>query len=125
MYIGELARRTGVTRKAIRHYEALGILPEPKRKGTYRVYEQTDEKLLCIITEAQKLGFSLREIRDISAAQLRSSTLPVEKVLQMLESKRVKLRSVISDARRLDGELVEMINRMSTVNENTEAKNTP
>ncbi|GAA6189139.1 MerR family transcriptional regulator [Litorivita sp. NS0012-18] len=115
MYIGELARRTGVTRKAIRHYEALGILPEPQRKGSYRVYEQDDETLLCIITQAQKLGFSLREIREISTQQHRKGVLPVETVMQMIARKRAELRERIADAKRLDRELTETCDRLASV----------
>ncbi|WP_375175823.1 MerR family transcriptional regulator [Pseudooceanicola sp.] len=122
MYIGELARRTGVTRKAIRHYESLGILPEPKRKGSYRVYDQDDEKLLCVITEAQKLGFSLREIREISTTQNCSRMLPVDKVLQMIESKRAELRTAIADAQRLDRDLAALTDRLGSMHETTDAE---
>ena len=38
MYIGEFARLAGTTPKAIRLYEQLGLLPEPRRRGKYRVY---------------------------------------------------------------------------------------
>jgi MerR family copper efflux transcriptional regulator len=36
MYIGQLAKVTNSTPKAIRHYEKLGLLPEPLRQGSYR-----------------------------------------------------------------------------------------
>ena len=39
MYIGKLALVTGVTQKAIRHYENLGLIPAPERKGKYRFYK--------------------------------------------------------------------------------------
>ncbi|WP_323992870.1 MerR family DNA-binding transcriptional regulator [Aeromonas dhakensis] len=38
MYIGEFARLAGSTPKAVRLYEQLGLLPEPRRRGSYRVY---------------------------------------------------------------------------------------
>src|SRR5690554_5382293 len=38
MYIGKLAEMTGATRKAIRLYESLGLIPVPSRNGNYRVY---------------------------------------------------------------------------------------
>lgn len=38
MYIGEAARVSGVTIKAIRHYEAQGLLPGIHRSGSYRQF---------------------------------------------------------------------------------------
>lgn len=42
MYIGEFARLAGTTPKAVRLYEQLGLLPEPRRRGKYRVYRAED-----------------------------------------------------------------------------------
>ena len=39
MFIQELSKLTGVTAKAIRYYESLGLMPLPRRAGNnYRVY---------------------------------------------------------------------------------------
>ncbi|MFQ2165507.1 MerR family DNA-binding transcriptional regulator [Aeromonas hydrophila] len=38
MYIGEFARLAGSTPKAVRLYEQLGLLPEPRRRDKYRAY---------------------------------------------------------------------------------------
>ena len=38
MYIGKAAQLSGTTIKAIRHYEAIGLMPAPARRGGYRVY---------------------------------------------------------------------------------------
>lgn len=38
MFIGEVAARSGATIKAIRHYEAIGLLPKVKRSGRYLIY---------------------------------------------------------------------------------------
>ena len=37
MFIGKAAQLSGTTIKAIRHYEAFGLLPPPQREGRYRV----------------------------------------------------------------------------------------
>lgn len=63
MYIGELARRTGTTPKALRHYESLGILPAPKRRGRYRYYSAEHQQYVDFIQAAKALGMTLREIR--------------------------------------------------------------
>jgi MerR family copper efflux transcriptional regulator len=64
MRIGELSRRTGVSTSRIRFYERHDVLPKPIRDGNgYRKYPDTALKILELIDNAQRLGFSLSEIR--------------------------------------------------------------
>jgi len=50
----------------VRYYERLGLLPHPQRtESGYRVYEHTTEERLRFIRQAQGLGFSLAEIKEI------------------------------------------------------------
>ncbi|KJK02686.1 MerR family transcriptional regulator [Pseudomonas sp. 21] len=65
MFIGKVAELSGTTVKCIRHYEAIGLLPTPRREGKYRVYTQETVELLVFIKCAQQLGFRLREMQDI------------------------------------------------------------
>ncbi len=68
MRIGELAEQLGVTTKAIRFYERIGLLPEPPRTASgYRTYEAVDAERLVFIKTAQRLGLSLDEIKEIIA----------------------------------------------------------
>lgn len=53
MYIGEFARLAGTTPKAVRLYEQLGLLPEPRRRGKYRVYRAEDLEWVGFIREVQ------------------------------------------------------------------------
>ena len=48
MYIGALAKLTSASRKAIRHYKSLGLIPVPQRKGRYRIDSEADAKLICM-----------------------------------------------------------------------------
>lgn len=66
MNIGEAAKRSGVSAKMIRHYEAIGLLPTATRSDTgYRHYGETDVGRLQFIRAARHLGFSLDDIRDL------------------------------------------------------------
>ncbi|NRR33000.1 MerR family transcriptional regulator [Oxalobacteraceae bacterium] len=69
MYIGELARLCGVTPKAIRHYEGLGLLGVVRRAGAYRVYLARDVQLVSMIRQAQALGFKLAELGFLAGTQ--------------------------------------------------------
>jgi MerR family transcriptional regulator, copper efflux regulator len=65
MRIGELSRRTGISTSRIRFYEKHEVLPEPIRgENGYREYPDATVKILSVIDGSQRLGFSLREIRE-------------------------------------------------------------
>ncbi len=55
LLIGEVARRSGASRKALRLYEAAGILPEPSRTlSGYRVYDNGALELLSFVRQARR-----------------------------------------------------------------------
>ncbi len=64
--IGKLAKMTQVTIDSIRFYERRGLIAEPKRtESNYRRYTLDTASRLRFIKKAQKLGFSLDEIKDL------------------------------------------------------------
>ena len=76
LLIGQVAKRTGATRKALRLYEDAGILAAPRRTSSgYRLYGTETLDVLAFVRQAQRLGFSLDEIKEIVSIQ-RSGRLP-------------------------------------------------
>jgi len=64
--IGELAKKTKVTPRAIKHYEEKGLLkPFKKTQGGFRLYQNDEVKLVERIRQLKKAGFSLREVKEI------------------------------------------------------------
>lgn len=108
MYIGALAKLTGASRKAIHHYELLGLIPEPQRKGRYRIYSESDVSLICTIKRAQSLGFSLKEITGVISARAKEHKLPVEMVVELIDAKRQKMRDLVKETQSLDKQLAEL-----------------
>lgn len=98
MYIGDLAKRTGASRKAIYLYEEMGLIPTPARKGTYRIYSAETVGIVNTIRCAQSLGFKLKELADTfqnSAANLDES---LDEILHRIELKRGALQQQIDTA---------------------------
>ncbi|OKK21861.1 MerR family transcriptional regulator [Streptomyces sp. CB00455] len=63
MLIGEVARRSGVSARMLRHYESLGLVRPCGRTGSgYREYSGEDIRRIFHIESLRSLGLSLREI---------------------------------------------------------------
>ncbi|MFJ8635829.1 MerR family transcriptional regulator [Streptomyces sp. NPDC093568] len=63
MLIGEVARRSGVSARMLRHYESLGLLRPSGRSGSgYREYSGEDIRRIFHIESLRSLGLSLREV---------------------------------------------------------------
>jgi DNA-binding transcriptional MerR regulator len=69
--IEQVATRTGLTKRTLRYYEEVGLLPPTGRtEGNYRRYSESDVERLERIKELRDLlGFSLGEIRDLLRAE--------------------------------------------------------
>ena len=65
MRIGEVAERAGLRPSALRYYERIGLLPEPRRVGGQRRYEPDVLLLLAGIDVAQRAGFKMVEIKSL------------------------------------------------------------
>ena len=105
--IGEVARLLGVTPKAVRHYEKLGLLDEPERSESgYRLYTADDLLRLHQIKKLQSLGLSLERIKGIlgggqSGVELGSVLEAllgeVERQIEDLERRRARLRKLLAE----------------------------
>lgn len=106
MQIGELARRTGLSASRIRFYEARRLIPPSARQGNgYRDYPDTTAATLRFIDGAQRLGFSLAEIRrGLSPA---STALPSQP--EMIDALRTKLGEVEAHIREAKARRKEII----------------
>ena len=63
--IGELAERTGMSASRLRYYERRGLIDPPPRHAGRRRYHPSVLRRLAIIDAAQRVGFSLEEIKDL------------------------------------------------------------
>lgn len=95
--IGQLARRVGVTTKAIRFYEAKRVLPRPTRGANgYRLYGQDALETLTFVKQAAGLGLTLAEIREIIAVR-QGGAPPCAHVHRLLQDKARELDRKLRD----------------------------
>lgn len=66
MLIGEVARRSGVSARMLRHYESLGLVrPTGRTVGGYREYADADIRRIFHVESLRTLGLSLRQIGQV------------------------------------------------------------
>jgi DNA-binding transcriptional MerR regulator len=97
MLIGRVSELTGATRKAIRHYESIGLITPPDRKGSYRIYNNHDVMIISMICRAKNLGFSLCEIKDIVSKKTKEKKLPIDLVYLLIDKKISVLKQEVDD----------------------------
>ncbi len=92
MQIGEVAARTELSLRTIRHYEETGLVtPSARSQGGFRLYTESDVARLMVIRRMKPLGFTLDEMRDLLEAtdRLDSRTeLPTAEREELLERMR-------------------------------------
>ena len=63
--VAEVGRRTGLTRKALRHYEGLGLVePVARTDAGYRLYDDEALRRIELVNRAKVLGLSLAEANE-------------------------------------------------------------
>lgn len=80
----------GVTRKALRNFEKLGLMPS-NEGGAYRDYSDEDIDRIWTIRLLQGMGYSLREIVDISKDENFDFYRSIEKKIEELEEKKTTI----------------------------------
>lgn len=69
MHIGELAEKTQLSLRTIRHYDEIGLLvPSGRSEGGYRLYTEDDLARLLLIRRMKPLGYSLDQMGDLLRA---------------------------------------------------------
>jgi DNA-binding transcriptional MerR regulator len=112
MTIGQLARRSGVSIRALREYEALGLVYGLGRSdGNYRLFDDSALWCLQVIGSLRSLGLTLKEIREISAVYCERRGEPIgphlqaklDSALRRIEARVAELQQVADRIRHFQG----------------------
>lgn len=109
--IGRVAEAAGVTRKAVRVYEAKGLLPGAQRSASgYRLYDEHDVELLAFIRRARALGLHLEDIAEVIAIR-EGGTAPCSAVRDLLDARIAEVDAAVADLQALRLSLVQTRSR--------------
>lgn len=115
--IGDLARRTGKTVRAIHLYEELGILrPASRSSGGFRLYEQGAVERVKWIDLLNGLGFSLQEMKQLLSSWWGAGVGPaaMEDLRALFSRKLEETRAQVERYQQLERELVEGLAYLET-----------
>ncbi|QQE49457.1 MerR family transcriptional regulator [Micrococcus luteus] len=113
MQIGEVAERTQLSLRTIRHYDQVGLVPPSARsEGGFRLYTEADVERLNHARRITPLGFSLEETAEIlSLLEGESAAAEVGHYLQRAREAREKLARKLRQA----DELIESLTALTAL----------
>ncbi len=104
--VGQVARAAGVSAKAVRLYEARGLLPPAVRSAAgYRVFEASDVDTVRFIRRVRALGLGLDAAAEILATH-RSGQAPCGRTGQLLDQRIAEIDHTLRELRELRTTLV-------------------
>ncbi len=110
--IGELARKTGKTPRALHLYEEMGLLnPSARTEGGFRLYGPDEVARVYWITKLQDIGFSLPQIQGLLRTVARSDTAPeaMNSVRDLFRGKLDETRAQVTRLLQLERDLSESL----------------
>ena len=108
---GELAKKCGIHIATLRYYEKCRLLnPPPRSQAGYRLYSEKDIAKIHFIKNAQKLGFSLKEISELMKLRIREGKT-CDPVLRKAQDKLSEVEQKIKNLKSMKKVLKELINK--------------
>ena len=100
MTIGELSRASGVSIRALRHYDSIGLLkPAATSEAGYRQYDEAALQQLSFILLFRELKFSLKDIQDMLRNPNFDPVAALNEQIALLEDRRKHIDNLILLAR--------------------------
>jgi len=93
--VQRFARLTGVTIKALRHYERVGLLSPARARGGYRQYSYADMQRLERVLSLRALGFSLKDVAAAIDADAATRAALLQQQRDKLEDRRARITRAI------------------------------
>ncbi len=116
MLIGELSKKTGLSKDTIRFYEKIGLIVASDRRAGTRLYAEyspeTVERLL-MIAQGKGLGFKLSEIKQL-LDEYEGGALSKQAQIEIIER---KVEEIVEKIQRLDTIKTYLVAKLSKLNE--------
>ena len=116
--IGEIAAEAGVSAHTLRYYEKIGLLKNiPKDSGGQRVYNASHITQIKFIRRAQRMHFSLDEIKQLLLLDSQTA-MPKPEVQSLVENKLVQIDHDLAELTLLKSDLAKLLSECQKSAEN-------
>ncbi|MBY6187909.1 MerR family DNA-binding protein [Marinobacter hydrocarbonoclasticus] len=110
MKIGQVARETGLSVKAIRYYHDIGLVVAQRGDNGYRAYSAAQLEQLRFVARSKALGFSLEQCGELLSLQSRSDRTAAQ-VKSLASEQLGQVRDKIAQLQTLEARLNALVNR--------------
>ncbi|WP_236026086.1 helix-turn-helix domain-containing protein [Geomonas azotofigens] len=103
-----MGRILGISTRAIRLYEELGLVAPPKRtEGRIRYYEKSDERRFKFVLKLKALGLSLEEMKELAdlCRHERFPAQPAPRLLEVLDGHLAGIRDRVEKLKSLETDI--------------------
>jgi MerR family Zn(II)-responsive transcriptional regulator of zntA len=114
MLMGELAKRTGLSKDTIRFYEKVGLITAQERQAGTRIYKEFSEETvdrLRMISQGKGLGFTLSEIKQLMD-EWGNGTMPKYEQIGVIERKLEEVSQKVQQLNEISRYLTTKLDRL-------------
>lgn len=114
MLIGELAKKTGLSKDTIRFYEKMGLITAQERQAGSRIYKEFGEETVDRLKQIHRgkvLGFTLNEIGQSLSGWV-DGTLPQSEMIEVIEQKLIEIAEKIQQLSEIQVDLTATLSRL-------------
>ncbi|HEX8769589.1 MAG TPA: MerR family transcriptional regulator [Acidimicrobiales bacterium] len=113
--VGEVGERTGLSRKALRHYESLGLVePVVRTDSGYRLYDEEALRRIELVRRAKTLGLSLSEAKEFLHVADGCCGDNHPALAEIVEGKLEETARQMAELQALRGNLQEVLDRLES-----------
>jgi DNA-binding transcriptional MerR regulator len=113
--VGEVGERTGLSRKALRHYESLGLVePAVRTESGYRLYDEEALRRIELVRRAKTLGLSLSEAKEFLHVADGCCGDNHPALAELVEGKLEETARQMAELQALRGNLQEVLDRLES-----------
>ncbi|MBW4602798.1 MAG: MerR family DNA-binding protein [Calothrix sp. FI2-JRJ7] len=114
MLIGQLSKKTGLSKDTIRFYEKIGLITATDKQAGTRIYKEYDEEMverLSMINQGKGLGFTLGEMKQL-LDEWGNGSIPKSEQIRIIERKLEEVAQKMQQLHQVENYLINKLGKL-------------
>lgn len=114
MLIGQLSKKTGLSKDTIRFYEKIGLITATDKQAGTRIYKEYDEQMverLSMINQGKGLGFTLGEMKQL-LDEWGNGSIPKSEQIRIIERKLEEVATKMQQLHQVENYLINKLGKL-------------